>query len=248
MRTFFNTVLLPVRVILGVVVTIIGASLGVLGGILDPNHRLGIYFGARWWAPAVLWVLGAKLKVFYRERVPMNTGQVYLCNHESLIDIPIAAYGAPHLLSFVGKQELRRVPFIGWAMMATDMIFIDRSNKEKAFESIHAAGLKIKNGKAVILFPDGTRTRNGEVLPFKKGSFHLAINNDLDIIPMGIVGAYQVLPPDGLKITPGRVALVFGHPISKEKYQGLTPEDLSELVRATILELREEGRKLWLNA
>ena len=248
MRTFFNSVLLPVRVVFGVVVTIIGASLGVIGGLIDPKHRLGIYFGARWWAPTILWVLGAKLKVFYRERVPMHTGQVYLCNHESLIDIPIAAYGAPHLLSFVGKKELKKVPFIGWAMYATNMVFIDRSNQEKAIQSIQKAGEKIRNGKAVILFPDGTRSRNGEVMPFKKGSFHLSIENGLDIIPMGIVGAFEVLPPDSLKVTPGKVALVFGHPIKKETYQGLSPEELAELVRNTILELREEGRRLWLNA
>jgi hypothetical protein len=65
---------------------------------------------------------------------------------------------------------------------------------------------------------------------------------------MGIVGAFEVLPPDTLKVTPGRVALVFGHPIKKETYQGLSPEELSDLVRNTILELREEGRRLWLNA
>lgn len=232
----------------GIVVTIIGASLGVLGGIIDPKHRLGIYFGARWWAPAVLWVLGARLKIFYRERVPMNTGQVYLCNHESLIDIPIAAWGAPHLLSFVGKQELKKVPFIGWAMMATDMIFIDRRNKEKAIQSIQEAGEKIRKGKAVILFPDGTRTRNGEVLPFKKGSFHLSIDNQLDIIPMAIVGAYEVLPPDTVRVKPGKVALLFGHPISHETYSDLTADELSDLVRNTIISLREEGREKWVNA
>jgi 1-acyl-sn-glycerol-3-phosphate acyltransferase len=247
MSNIFNTLLLPLRVVGGIVVTIIGASLGVIGGIIDPKHRLGIYFGARWWAPTVLWVLGARLKIFYKERVPMNTGQVYLCNHESLIDIPIAAWGAPHLLSFVGKQELKKVPFIGWAMMATDMIFIDRRNKEKAIQSIQEAGEKIRKGKAVILFPDGTRTRNGDVLPFKKGSFHLSIDNELDIIPMAIVGAYEVLPPDTIRVKPGKVALLFGHPITHETYSGLSADELSDLVRDTIISLREEGRTKWVN-
>jgi 1-acyl-sn-glycerol-3-phosphate acyltransferase len=125
---------------------------------------------------------------------------------------------------------------IGWAAMMAGTIFIDRSNRERAIQSLHNAALEIRGGKSVVLFPEGTRTRNGEMLPFKKGGFALAQEAGVPIVPLAVAGGFDMLPPGKVWIKPGRYIIVFGAPVYPADYA--SRDALLEEVRARIVALR----------
>ncbi len=138
---------------------------------------------------------------------------IFMSNHESLMDPPYLIAALPVPAVYLAKQELKYMPFIGWACWAAGVIFIDRGDRERSIRSIHAAALQIRGGKSVVIFPEGTRTRTGQLLPFKKGGFALALDAGVPIVPMASVGGFQTLPPDGLKFKPGKYILRVGAPV-----------------------------------
>lgn len=238
-----NWILLPFRIVFAVSFTVLCAIMGIVAGLADPSKRAGLWVGARFWSPITLWILGAKFSVIGADNAKGCTKHVFVANHESMVDILTVFYGVPELLSFVGKKELKKVPFLGWAMLACDMIFIDRGNRDKAYESIRLAGEKIRSGKPVIVFPEGTRNRKGEVGMFKKGSFVIAVENQLDIVPMAIYGAWNIIRPDSIIIRPGKVSLVIGKPIYMADHRDKTAEQMADFVRMEVLKLREIAKQ-----
>lgn len=138
---------------------------------------------------------------------------IFMSNHESLMDPPVLIAALPVPAVYIAKQELKYVPFIGWACWAAGVIFIDRGDRERAVRSIHAAALQIRDGKNVVIFPEGTRSRTGGILPFKKGGFALALDAGVPIVPMATVGGSHVLAPDSLKFRPGTYTVRVGDPV-----------------------------------
>jgi 1-acyl-sn-glycerol-3-phosphate acyltransferase len=134
-------------------------------------------------------------------------------NHQSFIDIPILFRALPINLYFVAKKEIKKMPFIGWFMMLTGMIFIDRSNRQKSYASMQLAGQKIKKGKNVLTFPEGTRSKDGIIGTFKKGSFSIAIENNIAILPVSIANAENVWNTNKMKLNPGMITVKIGEPI-----------------------------------
>jgi 1-acyl-sn-glycerol-3-phosphate acyltransferase len=176
---------------------------------------------------------GVKLTVEGRDRVdPKNGVYVYTPNHQSLIDAPIIwlALGTPrHRVGFLVKKELERVPIFGTGIGYIGMISVDRRNKERAIASARRATDRIHAGRSYAVYPEGTRTRTGELLPFKKGAFHMAIEAGVPIVPVTIDGAYRAMPPDGpLHLEPVPIRVVIHEPIPTE---GMTHDDLPELLR-----------------
>ena len=160
---------------------------------------------------------------------------IYMCNHESQLDPPFLVGVVPSHPVFLAKKEVKWLPLVGWAAMCAGVIFIDRGDREKAFRSLDQAAGEIRAGKSVVVFPEGTRTRTGELLPLKKGSFNLALEAGVPIVPMGLRGAYRVLPPGGLRIRPGQYDLRIGAPLDPKAFA--TREALMEAVRTSILQL-----------
>jgi 1-acyl-sn-glycerol-3-phosphate acyltransferase len=140
---------------------------------------------------------------------------------------------------FVAKKELKRIPFLGWGMWAVGMIFVDRSNREKSRISLKKAGEKIKRGKSIVTFPEGTRSETTQMLPFKKGAFHLAKEGRITIVPLAISGTEKILPPGG-KIKGGRIRVKVGEPIPVETIDQLSIQELSALSRDRIREMLDE--------
>lgn len=138
------------------------------------------------WAPVILWVCGVKLKVSGLENVNVDHSYVLVSNHQSFLDIPVLFRALIINLYFVAKKELKKIPFLGWYMMATGMIFIDRSNRNKSIASLQRAAKLIQKGKSVIMFPEGTRSKDGYLADFKKGPFMLARQADVEVLPVGI--------------------------------------------------------------
>jgi 1-acyl-sn-glycerol-3-phosphate acyltransferase len=152
---------------------------------------------------------------------------VVVANHQSQLDI-LVIYGWLDLdFRWVMKQELRKVPFLGIACEKLGHVFIDRSDRLAAISAINQARERISGGTSIFFFPEGTRSRDGNMLPFKKGAFRMAAELQLPILPVSIKGTYQMLPPDTMRMKPGRARMVIHPPIETE---GVGPENIPALM------------------
>ena len=192
-----------------------------------------------YWAPVILWNFQATKKVKGLEHLDPRQPYIVMANHSSFLDIPILFRSLPFYLFFIAKKELKRLPFLGWFMMAAKMIFIDRKNRNKAKESIRQAGVLIKNGQNVVIFPEGTASRDGEIGPFKKGGFHLALQSEVPILPIRIEGTGTIWPRGKfLSLKKGEVKVIIGAPIHYEDYKDMEVGKFAESVRETIISLK----------
>jgi len=194
----------------------------LLGISSDFTLRMG-----RLWSRTILWATGAEVRYHGRQWIDAHDPCVYICNHLSNVDIWALMVVVPISTRFVAKQSLFHVPFIGWAMAASGFISINRKNRSKAIRSLDLAAEKIRGGKTVILFPEGTRSRDGKLGPFKKGPFHLGLRAGVPIVPVTIKGSGKVLPPGSAWVTPGPVDVRFLPAVEIEPY---LPDDVDGLM------------------
>ena len=174
---------------------LIGAKLGrrdVLDRALEANVRLACWVAQRLWTSVLLALAGIRLRV--RELVPVdwNTAHVICANHTSLFDILALVRVVPPPYRFVAKRELLSWPIVGWALRPAGQIIVDRADHTKAIRSIAEAAVRKIRGQ-VIFFVEGTRSRTGQLLPFKKGAFHFALDNRVPVLPTAVYGSYAVL-------------------------------------------------------
>ena len=212
--TGIGAVLMFFWAILMVVVTV----LGILLAAPFLGRRRAFFTVGPIYARGVGWFCNIPLTLRGWERMPeaIREGRqpvIFMSNHESQMDPPVLIAALPLPAVYIAKQELKYFPFIGWAAWAAGVIFIDRRDRERALRSIHTAALQIRGGKSVVIFPEGTRSRTGELLPFKKGGFALALDAGVPIIPIATVGGYQVLPRGTLRFRPGRYLVLVGDPV-----------------------------------
>ncbi len=165
-------------------ILMISSSLVVLLFTWNPKHS--VTMARTMWAPFVLWSCGIKLVVKGLENIDPAQPYVLVSNHQSYLDIPVLFRAVTINLYFVAKKELKKIPFLGWYMMATGMIFIDRTNRAKSIASLQRAAKLIQKGKSVIMFPEGTRSKDGYLADFKKGPFMLARQAEVHVLPVGI--------------------------------------------------------------
>jgi len=148
------------------------------------------------------------------EREPV----IFMSNHESNLDPPVLISAIPIPAVYLAKKEVKWMAPVGWAAMMAGTIFIDRSNRERAINSLHLAAAEIRGGKSVVIFPEGTRTRTGRLGPFKKGGFVMAAEAGVRIVPLATVGGHQMLPPGAVHIRPGRYIVAFGAPVDPKAF------------------------------
>jgi 1-acyl-sn-glycerol-3-phosphate acyltransferase len=144
-----------------------------------------------------------------------------------MVDIWAVFVAIPATFRFIAKKQLSRIPLFGWAMAAGRFIFIDRQNAASARRTVAEASRRIKSGQSVVIFPEGTRTRDGHLLPFKKGGFHLAMDSGVDIVPVAIKGSREIMPRGATLIRAGTVSVEVGEPIPTA---GLTHGDRDALI------------------
>ena len=160
-----------------------------------------------------------------------------MSNHESNLDPPVLISAIPIPAVYLAKKEIKWMFPVGWAAMMAGTIFIDRSNRERAINSLHRAAAEIRGGKSVVIFPEGTRTRTGQLLPFKKGGFIMAEEAGVQIVPLATVGGRPMLPPGAVHVRPGRYVVAFGAAGGPQGFP--QPDALMAEVRARIAALRE---------
>ncbi len=180
--------------------------------VLTFNKKIPVIMARTMFAPGILWACGAKIRVSGKENLLTDESYVFVSNHLSFLDIPTLFFAIPHNLYFVAKKQIKNIPFIGWYMIATGMIFVDRTNRVKSRESMDKAGKLIKKGKDVLIFPEGTRSENGDLGPFKKGAFALASSADVAVVPVAIAGTEKVMAPGQITLMPHSVEVVIGKP------------------------------------
>jgi 1-acyl-sn-glycerol-3-phosphate acyltransferase len=213
--------------------------LSALGKSGKPIHELV----AIPWARIILRVCGIKVRVTGRENLDPTVPRIYMSNHQSYFDIfGLLAYLPLHF-KFILKQELMGIPLFGLAMRKAGYIGLDREEPRKAIKSLNEAAEKIRNGASVVVFPEGTRSQDGTLLPFKKGGFSLALRSGCDIVPVIIRGSCRIVPKGSLKINPGTFDLHIGKPIPTKGLSKRNIPDLMELVRAAILNQLEPQTK-----
>jgi 1-acyl-sn-glycerol-3-phosphate acyltransferase len=198
------------------------------------------YYGwaARGWAQWMLLVSGVKVRVEGMENAPAGTPRIFVSNHQSWYDVFVLAARIPGQYRFVAKKELSKIPLFGQAWKAAGHICVDRGDRESAVRSLDEAGQLIRgDGSAVVIFAEGTRSRTGELQPFKKGAFMLALHTGVDIVPVGISGSRRVQPKGSWRVRPGTITVRVGRPVPVGEYSFDTRDRLIQRVREDILRL-----------
>jgi 1-acyl-sn-glycerol-3-phosphate acyltransferase len=188
-------------------------SLALVVLALTRRRDWALRMAARCWAPALLAGTAARLEVVGADGIDWSRPRLLVCNHQSIIDICALFRAVPVPLYFLLKQEMTRVPFVGWYARACGMLFIERDNPRAGPLLRREAAALLRDGRTLCLFPEGTRSRTGAVAPFKGGAFQSAIDAGVEVLPVAIEGAGAVLPPDGFRARSGVIRVRFGTPL-----------------------------------
>ena len=191
---------------------------------------------AKFHARVTLATCGVTLAVRGLEHLDFSRSYIYVSNHASFFDIPAALAGIPNEIRIIYKKELERIPIFGWGLkFGKTYIAIDRKSGVDALESLEEAAEKIRTGASVLLFPEGTRTLDGQLQPFKRGAFNLAVRVGIPVVPVTIKGSYSILPRHSWRIRPGIIEVILDDPIYPPAANGKGAElQLRDAVRKKI--------------
>ena len=184
------------------------AAVAILSTLLD--RRYYSWF-ARFWGRLGIRLAALKVTVSGAEHLP-DGPIIVMSNHASNFDILAMLGYFPRPLSWIAKEELFRIPVFGWSMRRGGYIPLDRGDGRKALKSMDQAARLIKDGTSVIVFPEGTRTRNGRLLPFKRGGFLLAVKAGVPVVPVSISGSFAINPGGSLGLNLGKAVQITIHP------------------------------------
>ncbi|MBF0507940.1 MAG: 1-acyl-sn-glycerol-3-phosphate acyltransferase [Deltaproteobacteria bacterium] len=203
--------------------------------VVDRNgnkcHKL-----AQLWGRLIGLAAGIDVRLEGLENIDPEQSYVYASNHQSALDIIVLQGYLPVQFRWLAKKELFDIPCFGKFMASTGYIPIDRGNKKSAMQSLDLAAEKVQQGTSVIIFPEGTRSLDGQLLPFKPGGFLLAIKSQRPIVPVGISGSARVLPGKSLRLRPGWIKVALGRPIETAGLSYKQRYEVADLVKAAILE------------
>jgi 1-acyl-sn-glycerol-3-phosphate acyltransferase len=210
--------------------------LSILAFLTFPFDHRGwfIHSYARAWGWLVIKSSGVWVVLSGGDHIEKGTPYVLMANHQGAFDIFALLAYLPVDFKWVARKEIFKIPILGWSMAAAGYISIDRRGKKKALESVEKAAAKIRDGASVVVFPEGTRSPDGRIHPFKKGGFTLAVKAGVPIVPISIRGSRDVLPRSSLRVRPGKIEIIIGKPIRTDDKSPADRGDLMEEVREAI--------------
>ncbi|MDX2494579.1 MAG: lysophospholipid acyltransferase family protein [Desulfuromusa sp.] len=194
--------------------------------LISPFGQEKMHFLIRFWGQSCLFFAGLKVQIQGIKNIPPTGSAIYVSNHQSNFDVPIIFAGLPIQFRWMAKQEMFRIPLFGLAMKRGGLIPIDRSNRRTTMHSIIAAAQRIKEGASVVIFPEGTRTPDGQLQEFKKGALLIAAKAQVPVVPIVIHGSYQIQPKDRWRINGGLLKMEILPPITTD---GLKSKDIDIL-------------------
>ena len=187
----------------------------------------------QFWSRAFFWLMFLPVSVDGTEHIKPGQSYVFVSNHQSMFDVWLVYGWLPVIFKWLMKAELRKVPFVGTGCKAAGHIFVDRRNAKAALESLHDVEKQLVNGVCTVIFPEGTRTVDGEVGRFKRGAFQIAIDLGLPVIPLSLNGCFDVLPKGKPYVHRCPVHMHIGEPIDLKQYP--EPADAIEAVRNAVI-------------
>lgn len=210
----------------------------LLGGLLSIFDREGnlAHICNRKWARLNLFFGGYKVDLEGIENLDPSRTYVVVSNHQAMFDIVIILGLLPIQFRFVSKKENFRVPFLGWAMRFARYIELDRSRLKAAMETLASSAHVLSQGRSVVIFPEGTRSKDGRIQRFRRGPFQLALSSQAPILPLTILGTQKAISQKGLHIVPCPVKMVVSKPIEVTDYGENEVRRLMEDVRKVIIE------------
>jgi 1-acyl-sn-glycerol-3-phosphate acyltransferase len=208
--------------------TIILGTVSVLSTLVDRRGDFG-HRCARAWSWLILKTTGVKVRVDGLERLDLRRSYVFAANHQSIYDIPILFASLPFQLRIIAKDSLGKIPFLGWHLWRTGHVLVDRSRPGAG--TVKKMAKLVADGHSLIVFPEGTRSTDGSVARFKGGSFVIALDAGLPIVPISIAGSRHVMFKGQLVVKPGIVSLTVHDPIETAGVPRDAARDLAESVR-----------------
>jgi 1-acyl-sn-glycerol-3-phosphate acyltransferase len=218
------------------VITILTSIFTIILSPLLPNQQIS-YLPARWWAKSFCTLLFINVNIVGLEYLDSKQSYILVSNHQSIFDIFVVYGWLPTIFKWIMKAELRKIPLVGKACESAGHIFMDRSNSIAAKHSIEKAEAQLKDGVSVVIFPEGTRTRNGEMGSFKKGAFRIAADLRLPIVPITIRGSFERLHRNSLNVHPGIIEMIVHKPIDVNAF---LPDQITELIQQTWVVINDD--------
>jgi 1-acyl-sn-glycerol-3-phosphate acyltransferase len=212
--------------------TIVFGAMSIASSFFEKTGYFA-HWCARTWSRWILATTGVRVDVSGLEQIDPRGTYVFVANHQSIYDIPILFWSLPHQLRIIAKESLGKFPVIGWHLSRTGHMLVDRSRPDRS-KIFGWASRLTANGLSLILFPEGTRSRDGRVAKFKGGSFFLALEAGLPVVPISIVGSRHIMLKGRLATYPGRVRLVVHPPIDTRGLAGSDARAFAERVRQII--------------
>jgi len=216
-----------------VTVTVFWGTIVIFASFVTKNGNLPHKI-ARFWAKNLLTAGGTKVTVKGLANIDPAKHYIYMPNHKSNFDIPVLQAYLPVQFRWLAKAELFNIPVFGYAMQRAGYVEIDRSNRAAAIASLDRTANIIKAGMSVIIFPEGTRSRDNTIRPFKKGGFVVAVDTGVPIVPVIIRGTREIMPKNRIQVKPGRVVIEIKAPVQTSSYSRQTKNDLMEKIRNVI--------------
>jgi 1-acyl-sn-glycerol-3-phosphate acyltransferase len=220
----------------------------VLGVIAVPVSLFGdeeriLHDFARAWSWLIMKTIASPLKVTGLDKIDTSRPHVYAVNHASALDIPVLYVELPFQFRIMFKSELLSYPVIGWHLKRSGQVCVDQQSPARSVAQIRSAVKSLKDGMPLVIFPEGGRTPDGEIKPFMAGAFFLAIKAQVDIVPVALVGTYELLPMNTYHIKCRPLEMRVGEPISTAGMKGHDIEKLSVKVQRAVEELYYSGRR-----
>lgn len=186
------------------------------------------------WASRLLKLAGARVTISGLENIPSDKPVLFVSNHQGAFDIPLLLAHLGRPFGFIAKEELAKLPFVNFWMRCLRCVFITRGNPREAIKAINDGIALLKGGHSLMVFPEGTRSKTGDLLPFKPGSLRLATKSGVHVIPITINGSKNLMRPDSMIIQPASLHITVHPAIMPEIVSSIETADLTEQIVATI--------------
>ncbi|KEK25109.1 lysophospholipid acyltransferase family protein [Bacillus gaemokensis] len=193
-----------------------------------------VYKTTNWFGKKMVRVAGSTVQVNGLENVPQDKPVLVVSNHQSNMDIPVLLGHLNKPIGFVSKAEIKKFPLVPTWMELMNCVFMDRSDRRQSLQAIKDGIGFLKNGHSIVIFPEGTRSKGGEMGEFKAGSFHLAVKSGVAILPVTLDGTYKMFEANGNQMKPAHATVTISKPITPEQYASMDVKELTQYTKDII--------------